>query len=45
MRMRTAALHRQFETMAAAQCLSITEEWIRERLSLQHHCLGDYILE
>ncbi|XP_053084063.1 centrosomal protein of 72 kDa isoform X2 [Pangasianodon hypophthalmus] len=38
MRMRTAP---QFETMAATQCLSITEQWIRERLNLQHQCLAD----
>ncbi|XP_017308156.1 centrosomal protein of 72 kDa [Ictalurus punctatus] len=38
--MRTAS-HRQFETMAATQCLSITEQWIREKLNLQHQCLAD----
>ncbi|XP_058232605.1 centrosomal protein of 72 kDa isoform X2 [Hemibagrus wyckioides] len=25
----------------AAECLSITERWIRERLNLQHQCLAD----
>ncbi|KAK3515477.1 hypothetical protein QTP70_022998 [Hemibagrus guttatus] len=30
-----------FETMAATECLSITEQWIRERLNLQHKCLAD----
>ncbi|TSK20183.1 Centrosomal protein of 72 kDa [Bagarius yarrelli] len=40
MRMRTGP-HRQFKVMAAAQCLSLTEQWIRERLKLQHQCLAD----
>ncbi|KAF7691961.1 centrosomal protein of 72 kDa [Silurus meridionalis] len=27
--------------MAATQCFSVTESWIRERLNLQHQCLAD----
>ncbi|XP_060717602.1 centrosomal protein of 72 kDa isoform X2 [Tachysurus vachellii] len=33
--------YRQFKTMAPTQCLSLTEQWIRERLKLQHQCLAD----
>ncbi|XP_062841520.1 centrosomal protein of 72 kDa [Trichomycterus rosablanca] len=33
--------HWQFETMAATECLCITEQWIRDKLNLQHKCLAD----
>ncbi|XP_022541098.2 centrosomal protein of 72 kDa isoform X1 [Astyanax mexicanus] len=38
--MRRARLLRPFETMAA-DSVSVTEQWIREKLSLQHRCLAD----
>ncbi|KAL7835835.1 hypothetical protein SRHO_G00281820 [Serrasalmus rhombeus] len=38
--MRSACHLRPFETMAA-DSLSITEQWIREKLNLQHSCLAD----